>query len=163
MSLPSYSIWSRRRQREAFRVALVAVVFAGASTAAAWSDSRHISVDALMCREQRCQRVTLLVWDGDSFIVLSENGRPEKVRIENIDAPEIEGRGAEERSAALRAKVELVQLLEGRKINLNRGRMDRYGRQLAAVMADGRDVGEALIERHAVRRWDGCRRSWCGI
>lgn len=163
MSLPSYSIWSRRRQRDAFRAVLTAVVFAVASTGVAKPTNWHVSVQALMCREHQCQRVTLLVWDGDSFNVRSDNGRSEKIRIENIDAPEIEGRCAEERLAALRAKLELVQLLQGRKIKLKRGRLDRYGRQLATVTADERNVGEALIERHAVRRWDGRRTSWCGM
>lgn len=142
---------------------LSAAIVAGTSIAAAEPANRHVQVDALMCQERLCRTVALLIWDGDSFIVRSDGAGQEKIRIENIDAPEIDGRCASERLAALRAKKLLVQQLQGKAINLGRGRLDRYGRQLAFVIVDGRDVGETLIERGAVRRWDGRRRSWCSM
>jgi len=163
MSLHSFSILSRKRRLDEVLATLAAAIIAGISIVAAEPPNRHVPVDAWMCHGRLCRTVALLIWDGDSFIVRSDGAGQEKIRIENIDAPEIDGRCAEERSAALRAKMLLVRQLQGKTINLSRGRLDRYRRQLAFVIVDGRDVGETLIERGAVRRWDGRRTSWCGM
>ena len=42
------------------------------------------------------------------------------------------------------------------------GRMtDRYGRMLATISVNGRDVGDMLISENLARPWEGKRRSWC--
>ena len=38
---------------------------------------------------------------------------------------------------------------------------DRYGRTLAWVILDGRDLGDSLVAARLARFWDGRRRSWC--
>ncbi|WP_163413843.1 thermonuclease family protein, partial [Escherichia coli] len=65
------------------------------------------------------------------------------------------------RVAALQAKDELANQVSGHRIELVRGKLDRYGRQLARVAVERRDVGETLIELGLVRRWDGWRKPWC--
>lgn len=124
-------------------------------------ENRHAAVSALLCEQASCSPVTLLVWDGDSFILRDERGGREKIRIENIDAPEIDGRCVAERSAAINAKNELVRLLAEHRIKVVRSKLDRYGRQLARVVSDEGDVGERLVEQDLARRWDSWRASWC--
>jgi len=132
-----------------------------APSAGTAAENRHVSVSAFLCEQASCSPVTLLVWDGDSFILRDERGGREKIRIENIDAPEIDGRCAAERAAAVKAKSELARLLAGHRIKLVRSKLDRYGRQLARVVSDEGDVGERLVEQDLARRWDSWRASWC--
>jgi endonuclease YncB( thermonuclease family) len=101
--------------------------------------------------------------DGDTFVIDREH-----IRIANIDAPEI---GHAKCDAELRlghvAKRRLQELLESGNITIHRGdpetgrRKDRYGRTLATVSVDGRDIGEILISEELARRWVGRRASWC--
>jgi len=55
------------------------------------STNRHTVVSAAVCDRDACQDVTLWIGDGDTFTVHDGAGRSEKIRIENIDAPEIDG------------------------------------------------------------------------
>lgn len=95
------------------------------------------------------------VIDGDTI----RCGR-ERVRLSGIDAPEtsacrpgrqcVDGDGQTARRA-------LEQLIEGRELRLVRIGRDRYGRTIAAVYVDGRNVACSLLaEGHAVYRkdWD---------
>ena len=125
------------------------------------SENRHAAAEAILCEQDTCRSVTILVWDGDSFILHDARGGREKIRIENIDALEIDGRCAAERSAAVKAKNELVRLLDDGRISLVRGKLDRYRRQLARVISDNGDVGDRLVTLGLVRRWDGRRKPWC--
>lgn len=161
MSLPSFSISSRKRWRDIRGRAVIIVFACLAPSAGMGAENRHTTVSALLCEQASCSPVTLLVWDGDSFILRDERGGREKIRIENIDAPEIDGRCAAERAAAVKAKSELARLLAGHRIKLVRSKLDRYGRQLARVVSDEGDVGERLVEQDLARRWDSWRASWC--
>lgn len=161
MSLPSFSISSRRRRRDIRRRFAVIVIAGLVPCVGAAAGNRHVSVPAFLCEQASCSPITLLVWDGDSFILRDERGGREKIRIEKIDAPEIDGRCAVERSAAIKAKSELARLLAGHRIRVVRSKLDGYGRQLARVISDERDVGERMVEQDLARRWDSWRASWC--
>lgn len=108
-----------------------------------------------------CEPAEIRVWDGDS-LRLGVTRQAEAVRIFNIDAPEIEGGCAEESALAQRAKVRLVELLDGGRIEILRQGADRYGRTLAAVRVDGVDVGDQLVREGLARTWAGRREPWCG-
>lgn len=102
------------------------------------------------------------VIDGDTIRFDGET-----VRILNIDTPEIGEAGCDaERAAGIVAKHRLEGLLSSGRVTLKRGDgprlRDRYGRTLARVFVDGRDVGEQLIAEGLARRWSGKRRPWCG-
>lgn len=162
MSLPSFSILFRRRRRDLSRlVAVIAIAGLLSPCVGVASENRHAAAEAILCEEDTCRSVTILVLDGDSFILHDARGGREKIRIDNIDAPEIDGRCASERSAAVKAKSELVRLLDGKRITLVRGKLDRYRRQLARVISDNGDVGDRLITLALARRWDGRRKPWC--
>lgn len=106
---------------------------------------------------------SLVVIDGDTI-----TAGHERIRIANIDAPEIGNPKCDaERRLGLVAKRRLAELLgEGDSI-IKRGDpvtgriKDRYGRTLATITVNGRDVGEVLVAELLARRWDGKRRNWC--
>jgi endonuclease YncB( thermonuclease family) len=98
------------------------------------------------------------VIDGDTI----RYGR-ERIRIINIDAPETEGRArcnAERRLAAV-ATMTLVDLIEGKRLEIERHGHDRFGRTLAYIRVSGADVGEMLIRARVVVRFGNGRPDWC--
>lgn len=95
------------------------------------------------------------VVDGDTFWSAGE-----KIRIADIDAPEIEGKCPWERDQAQRAKRRLLALLN-RGFQINRTGTDRYGRTLAIVTVNGHSVGDTLVSEGLARTWIGRREPWC--
>lgn len=98
------------------------------------------------------------VHDGDSFRCGAE-----RIRIANIDAPELPGspkcaarRGATawcDYRAGAEARDALRGLIGGRAVTIERQGIDPYGRTLALVSVGGVDVGEWLVQRGLARRW----------
>lgn len=101
------------------------------------------------------QRVTC-VHDGDSIVIDRE-----RIRIADIDTPELDGRCQDERRRAIRARDRLVQLLSSDDIEIRRTGKDRYRRTLAIVTLDGRSVGDILVSEGLARTWAGRREPWC--
>jgi endonuclease YncB( thermonuclease family) len=113
------------------------------------------------------------VIDGDTLVVLpapheplldEDNARLRiVVRLLGVDAPELRADHECEREAARRATEFVRRLLaEARDIRLVPGPLDRYGRTLGRITADGRDLGHALIEAGLARPYKGGRRKpWC--
>lgn len=87
-------------------------------------------------------------------------------RLVNIDTPEVGGnaRCDAEREAGRRASARARALIQGAQRVETRatGRTDRYGRTIAFVLVDGRDLGESLIAEGLARPWRGRREPWCG-
>jgi endonuclease YncB( thermonuclease family) len=84
------------------------------------------------------------VVDGDSLDVAGE-----RIRLYGIDAPEyrqscndLAGRPYACGRAASRA---LAALIAGRPVSCNAVDHDRYGRDVAICMVDGRDLGEVMV------------------
>lgn len=121
--------------------------------------SGHLLVGILVC-SLACEPQEARIWDGDSFILSSDQGR-EKIRLANIDAPEIDGRCAAERELAQMAKRRLAAVVSGTTIRIVREGHDRYGRTLALVTADGRDAGDVLVTEGLASPWTGHREPWC--
>ena len=103
------------------------------------------------CPAPPAQRVTCVV-DGDTVWIARE-----KIRLLDIDAPEMNGKCAAESALARRARDRLIVLLNARTVTIERDGVDRYGRTLARLG----DVGEVLVREGLARRW-GDRRGWCG-
>lgn len=101
-----------------------------------------------------------VVIDGDT---LRDGG--ERYRVENLDAPELGHRARCPAEAALAeaardAAVTLVanaHQVEALPI----GRRDRYGRVVARIELDGRDLGDTLIARGLARPWRGRSSDFC--
>jgi micrococcal nuclease len=98
------------------------------------------------------------VIDGDTF-----DYGGERIRIADIDTPEVRGRCPEERAQAARATRRLSALLASGPFELVRnGRdQDRYGRKLRVVVRDGRSIGDMLVAEGLARTWTGRREPWC--
>lgn len=108
--------------------------------------------------EMQLARGDIRVTDGDTIRVGAE-----RIRIANIDTPEMPGRArcAYEADRALAAKARLTQILSGGEITIARDGVDRYGRTLATLRVNGRDVGEQLVAEGAAQRWRGHKAEWC--
>lgn len=57
----------------------------------------------------------------------------EKIRLQSIDAPEIDGKCAYEKDLAQRAKHRLNEMLSAEPFSVARSGKDRYGQTLAAI------------------------------
>ncbi len=155
---------SRQLARAWFITWLGLFVFAAASstTASALAQDRsqgHVVVDAVLCATH-CEGMVLRVWDGDSFRI-GYGPESERVRLEHIDAPEIEGRCPFEIQLAQRSKLRLADLLRDRDITITRSGQDLHGRTLASLSVAGVDIGDILIREGLARTWNGHRTPWC--
>lgn len=109
------------------------------------------------------------VIDGDTFgahVLVSDDINVDvRVRIANIDAPEIHGRCEFETMLAHRARDRLAELLPiGEFVDLTDIRDDKYlGRIDARVIhAKHGDVGRVMMTENLARKYDGGHRDgWC--
>ena len=87
-----------------------------------------------------------------------------KVRLRNIDAPELHARCAEELAKAQAARTALQTMLAAGGVTISRVGIDKYGGRVDALVAtrDTPDVSAALLNGGLARSYDGGRRgSWC--
>ncbi len=113
-------------------------------------------------------RVTGVI-DGDTLAVQARIWLGQDVdihvRLVGIDAPELKGKCAAERDAAIKARETLALMVGDSDVTLSDVRYDKYGgRVLARVAAqDGTDLANALVALHLARPYDGkSRTGWCG-
>ena len=127
-------------------------------------------VGLLLCTNARGVPATVnYIFDGDTFsasVHLNEEVNVSvRVRLINVDTPEINGRCPGEIEKAIIAKNRLAELLPiGSLVELINIKDDKYlGRIDAFVFTgDGKDVGEILIKENLGRRYNGGRRiGWC--
>ncbi|MDR2413210.1 MAG: thermonuclease family protein [Rickettsiales bacterium] len=110
------------------------------------------------------------IFDGDTFsarVMLEDDIKISvRVRIINIDAPEMNGECDSEKNMALKSKNRLAELLPvGSVVDLSEIKDDKYlGRIDARVKTnDGADVGEVLVKEKLARKYNGGKRApWCG-
>ena len=100
------------------------------------------------------------VIDGDTF-----DYGPMRVRIADIDTPEMHGQCPYETALAARATQRMRALLAAGSFELHalgNGRdEDRYGRKLRIVTRGGRSLGDVLVAEGLARTWTGRREPWC--
>lgn len=109
------------------------------------------------------------IFDGDTFSALIKLEDDIKisvrVRILDIDAPEISGKCDSEIQGALKAKKRLAELLPiGSNVDLRDVKDDKYlGRIDARVKnTDGVDISSTMIKEKLVRKYGGGKRyGWC--
>jgi len=114
----------------------MAVYFKGgiAQLAAALALSFPVSAETV-------QGTVTRVIDGDTVVVVSK-GRPTTVRIQGIDAPEKHQTGGDA------SKQNMKRLADGKRVTMEtQKRPDKYGRTVAKVTADGKDVGLEQIKQ----------------
>lgn len=107
--------------------------------------------------------------DGDTFaakVNLQDDIKiTVRVRIINIDTPELHGMCDSEIRMANTAKNRLEQLIpKGSEIELSEVKDDKYLGRIDARVSDlsGTDVGQVLIDEKLARPYSGGKRkSWC--
>ena len=101
---------------------------------------------------------SLSIHDGDSIRCGSE-----RIRIENIDAPELPDspkctdrrrNGWCDYALAERSRDALEAFLAQGTVKVQRSGVDRYGRTLARVTVDGKDAGAYLVSKGLARWWE---------
>lgn len=101
----------------------------------------------------------LRVIDGDTFRV----GR-ERLRIENLDAPDIadHAKCALEAQRGARAAAYARKLVDRGPVTIRPiGRRDRYGRELVRVSIGNKDFATLMIQAGVGRPWRGRSSDWC--
>ncbi len=109
------------------------------------------------------------IFDGDTFAAIvhvdNDIDVPARVRLMNVDTPEMNGGCAFEIEKANRARDELAEILPiGSTVELLKIKDDKYLGRIDAYVrtADGRDVGQILIKAGLGRSYSGGRRTpWC--
>ena len=104
------------------------------------------------------KRVTCVV-DGDTFWLQGT-----KIRIADIDTPEISKPGCDQEAALGRqATLRMGDLLSAGPFELAPADRDEdvYGRKLRIVMRDGASIGDILVAEGLAHQWRGHQEEWC--
>ena len=109
------------------------------------------------------------ILDGDTFSAAvsldADTTVSVRVRLRNVDTPEMNGDCEYERSRAIAARDRLAEIIPvGSMVELSNVKDDKYlGRIDANVKnANGADVGEILIREKFGRKYNGGKRKpWC--
>lgn len=109
------------------------------------------------------------VLDGDTFAARvkleDETNITVRVRLLDVDTPEIDGACQKEIDMARKAQNRTTQLLPvGSVVDLYDIKDDKYLGRIDAkvIMPDGRDLSNVLIKENLGRPYDGGKRqSWC--
>lgn len=102
------------------------------------------------------------VYDGDTFFAQVRghepiDKQPVGIRIRGIDTPEVKSAKPAVKKRALKARdfVE-AELKSARRIHLYNVNMDdKYGRMLATVFCDRKDLAKILLEKRLAKRYAG--------
>lgn len=109
------------------------------------------------------------VYDGDTFAAVAhiDDGADVNVRVRliNVDTPEMHGECDSEIQRANMARERLLKLVpRGTVVNLKNIKDDKYIGRIDAnvILPDGRDAGQVLINEKLGRAYSGGKRkSWC--
>lgn len=100
------------------------------------------------------------VVDGDTVDI---GGK--RYRLQGYDTPEIyHAKCGRERDLGLLAAAKLIELMQAGPVEVIYGKgREKWGRGLARIKIDGRDVGDSLIAGGQARAYDGKSRrgGWC--
>jgi len=103
------------------------------------------------------RRITCVV-DGDTLWY-----EEIKIRLLDIDAPEVEGRCGNERRLAQSAKLELTRLLNTGLVRIAFDGQDQYGRHLAQIWVREGEIGTAMLAAGLAEPFGQRGPSpWCG-
>lgn len=146
----------------AFVCVLIAMFASSNTTRADAPDTQIASAEAPPRNRADPAADRIRIIDGDT---LEDMGADITYRLVNIDTPETGSRArctaernlGNRATQAARALISQARRLEFRPT----GRTDRYGRTIAYVVVDGRDMGETLIADGLARPWRGRREPWC--
>lgn len=93
----------------------------------------------------------IAVLDGDTVIVARDSGPPVKIRLAEIDAPEV-AHGSPPSSQPAQAggeesRLSLSELVLNKQVMVNVQTVDQYGRLVAHLTADGKNINQEQVRR----------------
>lgn len=94
-----------------------------------------IAIVILLCSWSIQPAEKVVVIDGDTVKVGSE-----KIRLAEIDAPEVSQR------FGMQSKNYLAHLVEGKSVKVDRNGKDLYGRTIATLYVDGKNINAVMVE-----------------
>lgn len=118
----------------------------------------HPTLEKCAPRQPNTPDKTCVV-DGDTIWLEGEN-----IRLEGFDTPEPQTNicgGDREVALAAQASARLQELLNTNTWTIERSGTDKYGRTLATIRIDDRDVGNYLVEERLARWWPDGEEWWC--
>lgn len=104
--------------------------------------------------------VVVSVYDGDTFTLAVWNREIQKwtkwpVRVAGIDCPELRTKNANEKTIALKAKAFVEQTILHKHVQLENVSREKYGRVLADVHIENKNLSELLLKRKLAVVYDG--------
>ena len=90
---------------------------------------------------QTIEGKVVYVSDGDTFHVLIANGDRLKVRLAEVDCPE------KDQPYGLEAKEYVLNLIKNEIVTLNVTSTDKYGRKIASLRIDGKDLAIDVVSK----------------
>lgn len=80
------------------------------------------------------------VTDGDTVNILTSDNETHKIRLSGIDAPE------KKQAFGNRSKQGLAELIDGKIVNVEYNKLDRYQRVIGKIIFNGQDVNLRQIK-----------------
>lgn len=99
---------------------------------------------SLLCPQAAAETLegrVLSVHDGDTLTLLTFRGETLKIRLAQIDAPEID------QPYGQQSRQSLADMVNHRSVRVEVETQDKYGRTVGTVYADGRDTSREQIRR----------------
>lgn len=87
------------------------------------------------------QGQVISITDGDTFTILREGNKTEKIRLYGIDCPE------KGQPFGRQAKFGLSQLIFNKTVSIEFKNLDRYKRSIAIVYCNGVNINEQMLIR----------------
>ena len=100
------------------------------------------------------------VYDGDTITIATNICNLPKlyrfsVRLLNIDCPEINSKDDFERDLAIKGRDYVKSLIFNKNVKLKIKKLDNFGRILAKVYYNNKDIGQELINKKLAIPYDG--------
>ena len=102
-------------------------------------------MEALLRERNLYDRLVSRVIDGDTLEVRDRDGARFKVRLYGSDAPETEKPEQEGQPFGEEAFTALRNKVEGKRVDIEVVEIDRYGRAIAIVRQDGRNINIEMV------------------
>ena len=100
-----------------------------------------ITVFTLFIQNEKFTAKVIGVTDGDTIVVLTDENKQIKIRLEGIDCPE------SNQDFGTKAKQATVELCFQKTIRIEQSGTDRYGRMLAFVFVDDVCINKELLKK----------------
>ena len=101
------------------------------------------------------------VYDGDTITIAAKIHFLDcqyyrfSVRLAHIDSPELKTKNIDEKNYALKAKIELENVILNKVVNIKILKSDKYGRLLAEVIYDNKSINNWLLSNHLAVNYNG--------